>query len=79
LDVVADKTGYPQQMVDMDIDLESGLGIDSIKRVEILSAVQDEVAGLPEFDPAEMASLRTLNEIARFMEDRLKKNGHLSL
>ncbi|MBO9607940.1 MAG: acyltransferase domain-containing protein [Paenibacillaceae bacterium] len=79
LDVVADKTGYPQQMVDMDIDLESGLGIDSIKRVEILSAVQDEVAGLPEFDPAEMASLRTLNEIARFMEDRIKKNGHLSL
>jgi polyketide-type polyunsaturated fatty acid synthase PfaA len=74
LEVVADKTGYPQEMLDMDIDLESGLGIDSIKRVEILSAVQDLVEGLPEFDPSEMASMRTLNELASFMEDKLKKN-----
>jgi acyl carrier protein len=74
LEVVSDKTGYPQEMLDMDIDLESGLGIDSIKRVEILSAVQDLVEGLPEFDPSEMASMRTLNELASFMEDKLKKN-----
>jgi len=74
LDVVAEKTGYPQEMLDMDIDLESGLGIDSIKRVEILSAVQEQVADLPAFDPSEMASLYTLNEIVRYMEQKLKKN-----
>jgi polyketide-type polyunsaturated fatty acid synthase PfaA len=74
LQVVSEKTGYPQEMVDMDIDLESGLGIDSIKRVEILSAAQENVAGLPEFDPSEMASLHTLSEIVDFMEQKLKKN-----
>lgn len=75
LEIVSDKTGYPQQMVDMDIDLESGLGIDSIKRGEILAAAQETIPGLSEFDPAEMASLRTLQEIVAFLEQMLKKNG----
>jgi acyl carrier protein len=75
LEVVSDKTGYPQQMVDMDLDLESGLGIDSIKRVEILSAAQEMIYGLPEFDPSDLTGLRTLNEIVDYMEQMLKKNG----
>ena len=37
LAVVADKTGYPAEMINLDMDLEADLGIDSIKRVEILS------------------------------------------
>lgn len=74
LEVVAEKTGYPQEMLDMELDLESGLGIDSIKRVEILSTVQDKVADLPAFDPSELAGLFTLNEIVGFMEQKLKKN-----
>lgn len=38
LRVVADRTGYPTDMLDMSADLEADLGIDSIKRVEILGA-----------------------------------------
>jgi len=34
LAVVAEKTGYPPEMVEMSMDLEADLGIDSIKRVE---------------------------------------------
>ena len=45
LDVVADKTGYPADMLDLSMELEADLGIDSIKRVEILAAVQDQVPG----------------------------------
>ena len=44
LGVVADKTGYPAEMLSMGMELESDLGIDSIKRVEILSAMHDAVA-----------------------------------
>ncbi|MCZ6681867.1 MAG: acyltransferase domain-containing protein, partial [Planctomycetota bacterium] len=33
LDVVSDKTGYPVEMLDLDMDIEADLGIDSIKRV----------------------------------------------
>ncbi|MBX2797452.1 MAG: SDR family oxidoreductase, partial [Myxococcales bacterium] len=63
LDVVADKTGYPADMLEMGMALESDLGIDSIKRVEILSAVRDAAPGLPEVDTAEMAKLNTLGQV----------------
>lgn len=38
LDVVSDRTGYPQDMLGLDLNMEADLGIDSIKRVEILGA-----------------------------------------
>ncbi|PXV70247.1 type I polyketide synthase, partial [Sinimarinibacterium flocculans] len=40
LDIVAERTGYPTEMLDVDADLEADLGIDSIKRVEIIGALQ---------------------------------------
>lgn len=72
LDVVADKTGYPIEMLELDMDLETDLGIDSIKRVEILSGLQDEVGELPKVDPAEVISLRTLRDVVNFI-DRVRK------
>jgi acyl transferase domain-containing protein/NAD(P)H-dependent flavin oxidoreductase YrpB (nitropropane dioxygenase family) len=36
LGIVSDRTGYPAEMLDLDLDLEADLSIDSIKRVEIL-------------------------------------------
>src|SRR5713101_4982061 len=41
LEVVAEKTGYPAEMLDWEMELDSDLGIDSIKRVEIFSALQE--------------------------------------
>ena len=66
LEVVADKTGYPADMLDLDLDLESGLGIDSIKRVEILSALQERLPDLPAVEPADLAGLSTLRQILDF-------------
>ena len=43
LEVVAEKTGYPAEMLELDMQLDADLGIDSIKRVEILSALQDRL------------------------------------
>lgn len=36
-EIVSDRTGYPREMLDPTLDLEADLGIDSIKRVEILN------------------------------------------
>ncbi|MBT6489002.1 MAG: acyltransferase domain-containing protein, partial [Deltaproteobacteria bacterium] len=69
LEVVAEKTGYPTEMLSMGMDLESDLGIDSIKRVEILSAITEKVPGLPDIDPAAMADLKTLGQIVGHMQD----------
>ncbi|CAM2007145.1 type I polyketide synthase [Acanthopleuribacter pedis] len=70
LKVVADKTGYPEEMLQMGMDLEADLGVDSIKRVEILSAMREAEPNLPEVDPAEMASLQTLQQIAEYLGDQ---------
>ncbi|MDG1483992.1 MAG: SDR family oxidoreductase [Myxococcota bacterium] len=67
LDVVAEKTGYPAEMLSMEMQLEGDLGIDSIKRVEILSAMQEKAPELPEVDAGAMASLQTLGQIADYM------------
>jgi acyl transferase domain-containing protein/NAD(P)-dependent dehydrogenase (short-subunit alcohol dehydrogenase family)/acyl carrier protein len=40
MEIVAERTGYPQEMLGLDQDMEAELGIDSIKRVEILGALQ---------------------------------------
>ncbi len=39
LSIIEEKTGYPKDMIGLDQNLEADLGIDSIKRVEIVGAV----------------------------------------
>ncbi len=67
LDTVAEKTGYPKDMLELSMDLEADLGIDSIKRVEILSAVQEQIPGLPELDNDKMSALRTVGEVVEYL------------
>ena len=43
LEVVSEKTGYPTEMLELSMELDADLGIDSIKRVEILSALQERL------------------------------------
>ncbi|MGE0228115.1 MAG: SDR family NAD(P)-dependent oxidoreductase [Dehalococcoidia bacterium] len=70
--IVSERTGYPPEMLDSDLDLEADLSIDSIKRVEIVGAVLDRVAeggaaGLAE-TPDELVRLKTLREIAAALQ-----------
>ena len=60
---MADKTGYPTEMLSLEMNLDSDLGIDSIKRVEILSAIQERIPELPAVSPDDMAALQTLQSI----------------
>ena len=46
LQIVRDRTGYPAEMLRLDLDLEGDLGIDSIKRVEILGSLRDALPAL---------------------------------
>jgi acyl carrier protein len=67
LDIVSDKTGYPAEMLELEMDMEADLGIDSIKRVEILGALQDEHPDLPEVAADDLAELRTLGQVIDYM------------
>src|SRR5947209_2544343 len=63
LSIVSDKTGYPVDMLNPCMELEADLGIDSIKRVEILEGERRAVPDLPEVDPVELSKLRSLGEV----------------
>ena len=75
LEVVSERTGYPQDMLDLDLDMEADLGIDSIKRVEILGALQEAVgdAAAEDVDMEVVARLKTLREVIEHL------NGPTSL
>ncbi len=64
--LIADKTGYPPELLGDDMDLEGELGIDSIKQVEILSALREAHPGLPEVEPEQMAEMRSIRKISDF-------------
>jgi acyl carrier protein/NAD(P)-dependent dehydrogenase (short-subunit alcohol dehydrogenase family) len=50
-------------MLELSMDMEADLGIDSIKRVEILGAVQEKFPDLPPVSAEELIELRTLQQI----------------
>jgi acyl transferase domain-containing protein/NAD(P)-dependent dehydrogenase (short-subunit alcohol dehydrogenase family)/acyl carrier protein len=70
--IASERTGYPPEMLDLDAGIEADLGIDSIKRVEILSGFQklctaDEQAKIQGVMD-QLTGARTLREIADRME-----------
>ena len=71
LEIVSEKTGYPVETLEPGMDMESDLGIDSIKRVEILGAMQTRYPDLPKLKPEELAELRTLAQIIAHMGGKL--------
>ncbi len=70
LGVVAELTGYPVEMLGLEMDIEADLGIDSIKRVEILSAMEEKMPQLPQVTPDMVGALKTLGQICDFLASR---------
>lgn len=73
--IASERTGYPPELLGLDQDIEADLGIDSIKRVEILGLFR---RSLPEPLPQqlqphmeEIASLPTFRRILDAVSARL--------
>ncbi len=69
LALVAEKTGYPQDMLDVDLDLEADLGIDTVKQAEVFASMREAYA-IPRDDTVKMRDFPTLAHIIRFIEER---------
>jgi acyl carrier protein len=54
-------------MLNLETDMESDLGIDSIKKVEIMGALRSQFPNLPKADPEAFAEARTLGQIIDYM------------
>ncbi len=64
LDIVCKRTGYPTEMLGLDLDLEADLGIDSIKRVEILGLLAEANGGQsPNVAMEKLTNIKTLRGI----------------
>ncbi len=74
LETVSRLTGYPMEMLALDMDIEADLGIDSIKRVEILSTLEEKIPDLPPVPPELMGSLKTLAQIVEYLSGTPKKD-----
>ncbi len=71
LAVVSERTGYPVEMLNLDADMEADLGIDSIKRVEILGTLQQQAGGdggATAVDMERVAKLKTLRQVLEVLE-----------
>ncbi|MDY6793053.1 MAG: SDR family NAD(P)-dependent oxidoreductase [Thermodesulfobacteriota bacterium] len=69
LSVVSQLTGYPVETLGLDMDIEADLGIDSIKRVEILSTLEEKMPVLPSISPDVVGTLKTLGQIVQYLEN----------
>jgi acyl transferase domain-containing protein/phosphopantetheinyl transferase len=75
LQLVSERTGYPIEMLDLSLDLEADLGIDSIKRVEILGSFQQQTNLLQAEDMEALASRKTLQDVISFLAERSERPG----
>ena len=85
-ELLTQRTGYPKEMLGLDVDLEADLGVDSIKRVEILAEVAQRLEGsngesLPAgIEMEKLTALGTLRGIVDYLDSGLNPpaatNGH---
>ena len=69
LALVAEKTGYPTDMLDLDLDLEADLGIDTVKQAELFATIR-EAYGIARDDKLKLRDFPTLNHVLQFVRDR---------
>ena len=71
-EILVDRTGYPPELLEFEAHLESDLGIDSIKQVEVLGALVEALPAVPSPDQmqeirAEARKKQTIQALAGFM------------
>ena len=71
LSVVSEKTGYPPEVLDPDLDLEADLGIDTVKQAELFASIRGQY-GIARREDLRLSDYNTLAKVFRFVEDSLR-------
>ncbi len=69
LALAAEKTGYPQDMLDLDLDLEADLGVDTVKQAEMFAAIR-EIYNIPRDENRKLRDYPTLAHVIRFVYEK---------
>ncbi len=70
LEVVSEKTGYPVEMLDLELDLEADLGIDTVKQAELFAAIRIHY-GIPRREDLRLSEYNTLSKVIGFVSENL--------
>ena len=74
LKIVAEKTGYPKDMLDLDLDLEADLGVDTVKQAEMFAAIR-AAYNIPRDENLKLRDFPTLTHVIKFARDRCALAG----
>jgi acyl transferase domain-containing protein/NAD(P)-dependent dehydrogenase (short-subunit alcohol dehydrogenase family) len=69
---VSEKTGYPTEMLDLDLDLEADLGIDTVKQAELFASIREHF-GIPRREDLRLSEYNTLTKVVQFVHDSLEQ------
>ena len=67
--IISEKTGYPPDMLDLELDLEADLGIDTVKQAEMFAAIR-AAYDIPRDDTLKLRDFPTLAHAIKFVYDR---------
>ena len=69
--LVSEKTGYPAEMLDLELDLEADLGIDTVKQAELFASVRG-VYGIPRREDLRLSDYNTLAKVVGFVMEAVR-------
>ncbi len=67
--IVSELTGYPPDLLDVDLDLEADLGVDTVKQAEIFAAIRQHY-GVARDDTLKLRDFPTLTHVTGWIRDK---------
>ena len=67
--IVAEKTDYPPDMLELDLDLEADLGVDTVKQAEVFAAIRGHY-DIPRDENLKLSEFPTLTHVVGFVRER---------
>ena len=67
--IVAEMTGYPAELLDLDLDLEADLGVDTVKQAEVFAAVRDRF-NVERDENLQLRDFPTLTHVIGWVRDK---------
>ncbi|NLO92117.1 MAG: SDR family NAD(P)-dependent oxidoreductase [Elusimicrobia bacterium] len=68
LDMIVQKTGYPKDMLDQDLDMEADLGIDTVKQAELFAGIREHF-NVPRKEGLKLKDYPTIRHCVQFVLD----------
>jgi NAD(P)-dependent dehydrogenase (short-subunit alcohol dehydrogenase family) len=69
VEIVSGLTGYPPELLDLDLDMEADLGVDTVKQAEVFAAVRERF-NVPRDDNLKLRDFPTLSHVIAWIEEK---------